>query len=107
MLVGANGEVRQMNESEKIREYFQNTESRLPEDRPHDRVELASNLETLIDFRPDTLRLPVSGAAASDSFFLIILKYGLFVASGAPASSLTLSLRFSFSSALSSSMMRS
>ena len=48
MFVGANGDMRQMNESEKIREYFQNTESRLPEDRPHDRVELASDLETLI-----------------------------------------------------------
>ena len=43
-----NGEMRQMNESEKIREYFQNTESRLSEDRPHDLVELTSNLETLI-----------------------------------------------------------
>ena len=48
MLVGANGEMRQMNESEKIREYFQNTENRLPEDRPHDRAELASNVETMI-----------------------------------------------------------
>ncbi len=48
MLVGANGEMRQMNENEKIREYFQNTEDRLPEDRPHDRVELASNVETMI-----------------------------------------------------------
>jgi len=48
MLVGENGEMRQMNESEKIREYFQNTQSRLPEDRPHDRVELASNVETMI-----------------------------------------------------------
>jgi hypothetical protein len=37
-----------MNESEKIREYFQNTQSRLTEDRPHDHVELASNVETLI-----------------------------------------------------------
>jgi hypothetical protein len=48
MLVVANGEMRQMNESEKIREYFQNTEDRLPEDRPHDRVELVSNVETMI-----------------------------------------------------------
>jgi hypothetical protein len=48
MLVDTNDEMRQMNESEKIREYFQNTESRFPEDRPHDRVELASNVETLI-----------------------------------------------------------
>ncbi len=61
----------------------------------------------LVDFRPDTLRLPISGAAASDGFCLIKLKYGLFDASGAPASSLILTLRFSFSSALSSSIMRS
>jgi hypothetical protein len=40
--------MRQMNESEKIQEYFQNTQSRQPEDRPHDRVELASNVETMI-----------------------------------------------------------
>ncbi len=38
-----------MNESENIREYFQNTPSRLSEDRPHDRVELASNVETMIE----------------------------------------------------------
>jgi hypothetical protein len=37
-----------MNESEKIREYFQNTQSRLTEDRPHDHVELSSNVETMI-----------------------------------------------------------
>jgi hypothetical protein len=47
MLVGDNGEKRQMNENEKIREYFLNTESRLPEDRPHDKVEFKSNVETM------------------------------------------------------------
>jgi hypothetical protein len=49
MLVGEKGEKRQMNENEKIREYFLNTESRLPEDRPHDKVEFESNVETMIE----------------------------------------------------------
>jgi hypothetical protein len=49
MLVDENGEKRQMNENEKIREYFLNAESRLPEDRPHDKVEFKSNVETMIE----------------------------------------------------------
>ena len=76
----------------------------------------------LMDLRPDTLCLPVSDTAAADDSCLNILKYGLLVAvavEGAPllrprpkipdipATSLILTLRFSFSSALSSSIMRS
>jgi len=62
MLVGENGEKRQMNENEKIREYFLNTESQLPEDRPHDKVEFQSNVETMI--------------AANDAFYQAVVAAG-------------------------------
>jgi hypothetical protein len=64
MLVGENGEKRQMNENEKIREYFLTTESRLPEDGPHDKVELKSNVETMIAAN-DALICVLSGRGGS------------------------------------------
>ena len=70
MFVGANGDMRQMNESEKIREYFQNTESRLPEDRPHDLVKLASNLETLIAAN-DVFQQAVVAVGANEGSMLV------------------------------------
>ncbi len=70
MLVGANGEMSQMNESEKIREYFQNTENRLPEDRPHDRVELVSNVETMIEANA-VFQQAVVAAGANEGSILV------------------------------------
>jgi hypothetical protein len=69
MLVGENGEKRQMNENEKIREYFLNTESRLPEDRPHDKVEFKSNVETMIAAN-DAFHQAVVAAGANEGSLL-------------------------------------
>ena len=70
MLVGENGEKRQMNENEKIREYFLNTESRLPEDRPHDKVEFKSNVETMIAAN-DAFHQAVVAAGANEGSLLV------------------------------------
>ncbi len=48
MSVGTSGEMRQMTETEKLREYFRHTQSKLLEDRPLDRTQLESNVEAVI-----------------------------------------------------------
>jgi hypothetical protein len=70
MLVDENVEKRQMNEKEKIREYFLNVESRLPEDRPHDRVEFKSNVETMIAAN-DAFQQAVVTAGANEGSLLV------------------------------------
>jgi hypothetical protein len=70
ILVGENGEKRKMNENEKIREYFLNTESRLPEDRPHDKVEFKSNVETMIATNYVFHQVVVAAGANEDSLLV-------------------------------------
>jgi hypothetical protein len=75
MLVGENGEMRQMNESERIREYFQNTQSRLSEDRPHDRVELASNVKTMIEANAAFQQFVVAAGANEGSMLVNVESF--------------------------------
>ena len=70
MLVSENGEKRQMNENEKIREYFLNAESRLPEDRPHDKEEFKSNVETMLAAN-DAFQKAVVEAGANEGSMLV------------------------------------
>jgi hypothetical protein len=70
MLVDENGEKRQMNENEKIREYFLNAKSRLPEDRPHDKVEFKSNVETMIAAN-DAFQQAVVATGANEGSLLV------------------------------------
>jgi hypothetical protein len=70
ILVDNNVEKRQMNEHEKIREYFLNAESRLPEDRPHDKVEFKSNVETMIVANDEFQQVVVTAGANEGSLLV-------------------------------------